>query len=128
MRRETSDDRKDYGFPAMAVPKPGADGYRLVVDYSRLSDVIENDDFPLLNFADFPIPSSCLMSIEDSRKAYNQLSIAVDSQPYLRVVTPIGCFIPQRLLPGVKTGTSSFQRAVVEISKTEMAPQPGNTC
>lgn len=110
--------------------KPKADGtkqYRMVVDYRKINQVIVGDHWPLPRIVDLidRLNGMKYFSTIDLKAGYHQIPFKKGhGQIAAFSVRGLGQFIPKRLLFGLKTSPSVFQRMMDNL----VSELPFNTC
>ena len=100
-----------WASPALAVPKARAEGFRFTVDLRRANQQIEAmaSSMPHLESLFQNVSGSRLFSKIDLCHAYWQIALAIISQEYLSIQTPLGIFTPDRLIQGSTDAGNYFQ-------------------
>lgn len=104
----------DWSSPILLVPKKldasGEKKWRLVIDYRKLNDVIENDKFPLPNITEIlDSLSGCIyFSHLDLHQAFYNVNLDKESRKYTAFCS--GQYQMTRMPMGLKTSPSSFSR------------------
>jgi hypothetical protein len=106
----------EWSSPILLVPKkPDAEGnkkWRLVIDYRRLNEKIQDEKFPLANIADIldSLAGTVYFSTLDLSQGYYQLEIREEDRPCTAFVTETGQFQMKKLPMGLKISPSAFSR------------------
>lgn len=106
--------RSEWSSPILIVPKKcdsnGNKKWRLVIDYRKLNNCIENDKFPLPNISDIlDSLSGCMyFSHLDLHQGYYNVNLDPDSRKYTAFSS--GQYQMTRMPMGLKTSPSSFSR------------------
>ena len=100
-----------WASPALAVPKPGAEGFRFTVDLRRANQQIEPmaSSMPHLESLFQSVSGSRFFSKIDLCHAYWQIALALACQEFFSIQTPIGIFTPDRLIQGSTDAGNYFQ-------------------
>lgn len=110
--------QSDWSSPILLVPKKTASGeeqkWRLVVDFRKLNENVEDDKFPLPNITEIldSLSGSVYFSHLDLQQGYYQVSLAPDSRKCTAFTTSTGQYQMKRLPMGLKTSPSSFSRVM----------------
>jgi transposase InsO family protein len=106
-----------WASPIVLIEKP--DGtLRLCVDYKQtVNPQLVNDSYPSPTPEEaFSAVTGCrFYSILDLKKAYNQIELDEPSKDLTVMATPFGNFRYNRLVFGMKTAPSIFQRFITEV-------------
>ncbi|PAA51290.1 hypothetical protein BOX15_Mlig005755g5 [Macrostomum lignano] len=106
-----------WASPIVIVPK--ADGrLRLCVDYKQtLNPQLMKDSHPTPTPEEaFSTVAGCRMyTILDLKAAYNQVELEEDSKPLTVMSTPFGNYQYNRLVFGIRTAPSIFQRYISQV-------------
>lgn len=99
----------------LLVPKKGSKelkDHRLVIDYRRLNDVIEDDRYPIPKIGTIlnGIGTAKIFSTLDSDSGYYQIQLDRDSRPLTVFTTTDGHFQLKRMPMGLKTSPPCFSR------------------
>lgn len=118
-----------YNSPLLLVKKKGAESqkdYRLVIDYRKLNDVIEDDKFMIQSIEDIfdGLSGSKWYTTIDLNQGYYQIKLAKESRPYTAFTTENGHFQLKRMPMGLKTSPSNFTR----IMQTVLGKYVGKIC
>lgn len=94
-----------------AVPKPGAEGYRAVVDYVGLNKQTRSSTYPMpfLDSALDKMAGSKYFGILDLLKGYRQCSTDLQSGNYLAIMLLDQIYRVDRLFEGAKNAVAYFQ-------------------
>ena len=100
-----------WASPALAVPKPGSEGFRFTVDLRRANAQVEPmaSSMPNLESLFQTVQGSKYLSKINFCHAYWQIALAEDSQEYFSIQTPLGIFTPLRLTQGSTDAGNYFQ-------------------
>lgn len=104
-----------WNAPVLVVPKKDGkclkDG-RLVIDYRRLNDVVEDDKFPIPDITEIldGMDQEKFFTTLDLNQGYYQIQLDKDSRPYTAFTTSDGHFQLTRMPMGLKTSPSCFSR------------------
>ncbi|PAA64530.1 hypothetical protein BOX15_Mlig015521g3 [Macrostomum lignano] len=107
----------EWASPIVVVPKQRG-GIRLCVDYKRtLNPQLVPDSYPMPTPEEaFSVVSGCKRyTLLDLEKAYNQIELDAGSKPLTVMSTPFGNYQYNRLVFGIKTAPSIFQRYISEV-------------
>lgn len=104
-----------WNAPVLLVPKKGAktaNDYRLVIDYRRLNDVVEDDKFPIPDINEIldGLGKAKYFSTIDLDQGYYQIPLDKQSRPYTAFSTDDGHFQLTRLPMGLKVSPAIFSR------------------
>lgn len=118
-----------WNSPVLLVPKKGAesvDDYRLVIDYRRLNDVLEDDKYPIPDINEIldGLGKAKYFSTIDLDQGYYQISLDKASRPYTAFTTSDGHFQLTRMPMGLKTSPPVFSR----IMRTALGDLVGKIC
>lgn len=106
-----------WASPIVIVPKP--DGrLRLCVDYKQtLNPQLMKDSHPTPTPEEaFSTVAGCrVYTILDLQAAYNQVELEEDSKPLTVMSTPFGNYQYNRLVFGIRTAPSIFQRYISQV-------------
>lgn len=114
----------EWASPIVIVTKPKG-GIRLCVDYKRtLNPQLVQDSYPVPTPEEaFSSVAGCTRySILDLEKAYNQIELDEASKPLTVMSTPFGNYQYNRLLFGIKTAPSIFQRYISQVIQGSQDP------
>lgn len=106
--------RSEWSSPVLLVPKKidtsGQKKWRLVIDYRKLNNCIENDKFPLPNITEIlDSLSGCIyFSHLDLYQGFHNVELDKDSRKYTAFCS--GQYQMTRMPMGLKTSPSSFSR------------------
>ncbi len=83
---------------------------RLCFDYRRINSYIKAKHFPLANVKNFFDRASRykIFCVIDIKNAFLNIPLTERAKQYLAIITPFGCFLPQRTPFGLKTSPSAF--------------------
>jgi hypothetical protein len=111
-----------WASPALAVPKPGSEGYRFTVDLRRANAQIEPmaSSMPHLESMFHSVQGSRYFAKIDLCHAYWQLALAVESQEIFSIQTPAGIYTPTRLIQG-RTDTGNYFQGATQPLFLEQA-------
>lgn len=107
-----------WSSPLLLVPKkPDASGekkWRVVIDYRKVNDQIQDDKFPLPNISEIldSLSGSMYFSTLDLYQGFYQINLSKDSRPYTAFATSKGQYQMTRLPMGLKTSPSAFSRMI----------------
>lgn len=109
-----------WNSPVLLVPKKGAStlkDYRLVIDYRRLNDVVEDDKFPIPNIDEIldDVGQAKVFSTLDLDQGYYQMRLEKESRPCTAFTTKDGHFQLVRMPMGLKTSPSCFSRMMLMV-------------
>ncbi len=113
-----------WNAPCLIVPKKGAASImegRLVIDYRKLNESVEDDRFPLPNINEIldGLGRSKYFTTLDLNQGYYQVPLDEDSRPYTAFTTADGHFELTRMPMGLKTSAPVFasimQRALGDL-------------
>lgn len=105
--------RSEWSSPLLLVPKKTTDStkkWRLVVDYRKLNNVIQDDKFPLPNISEVldSLSGSIYFTHLDLYQGYYSVPLDVNSRKYTAFAS--GQYQMTRLPMGLKTSPSAFSR------------------
>lgn len=105
--------KSDWSSPILLVPKKSTNGdkkWRLVVDYRKLNNVIQNDKFPLPNITEIldSLAGSIYYTHLDLYQGYYSVTLDPKSRKYTAFAS--GQYQMTRLPMGLKTSPSAFSR------------------
>lgn len=108
----------EWSSPLLLVPKkPDQNGnkkWRVVVDYRKLNQCIQDDKFPLPNITEIldSLSGAVYFSHLDMYQGYFQTNLVPSSRKYTAFTTSTNQYQMTRLPMGLKTSPSSFSRMV----------------
>jgi RNase H-like domain found in reverse transcriptase/Reverse transcriptase (RNA-dependent DNA polymerase)/Integrase zinc binding domain len=108
--------RSEWSSPILVVPKKadedGIKKWRVVVDYRRLNEKIQDDKFPLANISDIldSLGRAIYFSTLDLSQGYYQVEIDKKDRPCTAFVTDRGQYQMKKLPMGLKISPSAFSR------------------
>ena len=108
------------GSQGFLVPKPGTNGWRLVIDYPYVNTPLRGCEFPLPVIEDLFVKQARnqLWTLLDLEDGFRQMPLSDCSRQYTAFCTPFGVF-EWRVPPmGVKVGPQAFQRMVSDCLKS----------
>lgn len=106
--------RSEWSSPILLVPKKidnsGTKKWRLVVDYRKLNNVIQDDKFPLMNITEIlDSLSGCMyFSHMDLHQGFYNVNLDKDSRKFTAFCS--GRYQMTRMPMGLKTSPNSFSR------------------
>jgi hypothetical protein len=103
--------RSRWASPALAVPKPGAEGFRFTVDCSAVNrqTVAVTSAIPHVGAMLQRVEGSNCYASMDLVQAYWQIPLAEETREILSIQTPCGVYSPTRLLQGSTDAGNHFQ-------------------
>lgn len=107
----------EWASPIVLVQKPNGE-IRLCVDYKQtVNPQLKNDSYPSPTPEEaFSAVAGCkFYTILDLKKAYNQVDLDESSKDLTVMSTPFGNYRYNRLVFGIKTAPSIFQRFISEV-------------
>lgn len=118
-----------WNAPVLLVPKKGSSelkDYRLVIDYRKLNDVVEEDKFPIPGIDAIldGLGEAKVFSTLDLDSGYYQVNLAKSSRPFTAFTTKRGHFHLKRMPMGLKTSPACFSR-VMQIALGDLV---GKAC
>jgi predicted aspartyl protease len=104
-----------WSFPVVLAPKPDG-SWRFCVDYSKLSDMVHRDSYPLPRIDDTleKLGKAKVFSTMDAASGYWQIPIVEEDKEKLAFTTPFGTYIWNRMPFGFCNSSGIFQRAMNE--------------
>ncbi|KAJ8709933.1 hypothetical protein PYW07_009299 [Mythimna separata] len=108
--------RSPWSSPLLLVPKKqdsnGLKKWRIVIDYRKLNNQIQDDKFPLPNISDIldSLSGSMYYSHLDLYQGFYQNNLNPDSRPYTAFTTSKNQYQMTRLPMGLKTSPNAFSR------------------
>lgn len=108
--------RSPWSSPLLLVPKKqdakGLKKWRVVIDYRKLNNHIQDDKFPLPNICDIldSLSGSMYFSHLDLYQGFYQTSLHPHSRPYTAFTTNKNQYQMTRLPMGLKTSPNAFSR------------------
>lgn len=107
----------DWNSPILLVPKKSNDNskkWRLVIDYRKINNVIQDDKFPLPNITDVldALSGAIYFSHLDLQQSYFQTELEEASRKITSFTTDTGQYQMKRLPMGLKISASSFSRVM----------------
>ena len=107
--------KSEWNSPILLVPKKSSTDdkkWRLVIDYRKLNNVLEDDKFPLPNIEDIidSLAGAKYFSHLDLSQGYYQCKLKPEDRHVTAFSTPTGQYQMTRLPMGLKTSPSSFSR------------------
>lgn len=105
----------EWNSPILLVPKKSANDkkkWRLVIDYRKLNNVLENDTFPLPNIEEVidSLAGAKYFSHLDLSQGYYQCNLKPEDRPLTAFTTSTGQYQMTRLPMGLKISPASFSR------------------
>lgn len=110
--------RSAWSSPLLLVPKKldslGIKKWRVVIDYRKLNEKIQDDKFPLPNISDIldSLSGAVYFTHLDLYQGFYQLNLHSHSRPYTAFTTGKNQFQMTRLPMGLKTSPSAFSRMI----------------
>lgn len=110
--------RSVWSSPLLLVPKKldstGVKKWRIVIDYRKLNDQIQDDKFPLPNITDIldSLSGALYFSTLDLYQGFYQINLHKNSRPYTAFTTSKNQYQMTRLPMGLKTSPSAFSRMI----------------
>ncbi|XP_045541509.1 uncharacterized protein LOC106718281 [Papilio machaon] len=110
--------QSEWSSPILLVPKKSDDKnnkkWRLVIDYRKLNDVIQDDKFPLPNITEIldSLSGAIYYTHLDLSQSYYQCSLKPESRPITSFTTGTGQYQMKRLPMGLKISPSAFSRVM----------------
>jgi Reverse transcriptase (RNA-dependent DNA polymerase) len=108
--------RSEWSSPILVVPKKrdahGNQKWRVVIDYRRLNERIQDDKFPLANISDIldSLGRAMYFSTLDLSQGYYQVEIEESDRNCTAFVTDKGQYRMKKLPMGLKINPSAFSR------------------
>lgn len=106
----------EWNSPILLVPKKsdGDKRWRLVVDYRKVNESIQDDKFPLPNITDIldSLSGSLYFSHLDLHQGFYQCMLKPESRDVTSFVTSTGQYRMKRLPMGLKISPSAFSRVM----------------
>jgi transposase InsO family protein len=107
----------DWNSPILLVPKKSDNNtkkWRLVIDYRKVNNVIQDDKFPLPNIVEIldSLSGAIYFSHLDLQQSYYQTALDEDSRNITSFSTSQGQFRMKRLPMGLKLSASAFSRVM----------------
>lgn len=105
----------EWNSPILLVPKKSSSNnekkWRLVIDYRKINQVIENDKFPLPNITDIldSLAGAAYFTHLDLQQSYYQANLDSDSRKVTAFTTHTGQYQMKRLPMGLKLVQVLFQ-------------------
>ena len=104
-----------WNAPVLVVPKKGENGkitHRVVIDFRRLNDVIDDDKYPIpdINTILDGLGQAKYFTTLDLNQGYYQIKLGKRSRPYTAFTTSDGHFQLTRMPMGLKTSPPAFSR------------------
>lgn len=109
--------QSEWSSPILLVPKKadanGEKKWRLVIDYRKVNECIQNDKFPLPNVNEIfdSLAGSVYFSTLDLNQSYYQIKLEPGSRKYTAFIADRH-YQMKRLPMGLKTSPSAFSRAI----------------
>ena len=110
--------QSEWSSPILLVPKKNTESsekkWRLVVDYRKLNEKIQDDKFPLPNITEIldSLSGAILFSHLDLHSGYYQVPLEPSSRKFTAFSTNSGQFQMKRLPMGLKISPSAFSRVM----------------
>lgn len=107
-----------WSAPLLIVPKKadktGVKQYRVVIDYRKLNQKIEDEKFPLPSITEIldSLSGATYFSHLDLSQGYYQIELDKDSRPCTAFTTERGQYQMTRLPMGLKVSSSAFSKAM----------------
>lgn len=108
--------QSEWSSPILIVPKKvdrsGKKKWRVVIDYRRLNERIQDDKFPLPNITEIldSLSGAIYFSHLDLSQGYYQAELDHESRPYTAFTTNKAQYQMTRLPMGLKTSPNNFSR------------------
>lgn len=106
----------EWNSPILLVPKKSEDvkKWRLVVDYRKVNESIQDDKFPLPNITDIldSLSGSIYFTHLDLYQGFYQINLNRESRDITSFAVSTGQYRMQRLPMGLKISPSAFSRAM----------------
>lgn len=108
--------RSEWSSPILLVPKKSdhtdSKSWRLVVDYRKLNNVIQDDKFPLPNINEIldSLSGAIYFTHLDLSQSYYQVQLTPESRKITAFTTDCGQYQMRRLPMGLKLSPSAFSR------------------
>jgi hypothetical protein len=108
--------RSEWSSPILLVPKKsdkaGNKKWRLVIDYRRLNEQLQDEKFPLANITDIldSLSGAVYFTTLDLNQGYYQLEIEEKDRSCTAFVTDKGQYQMKKLPMGLKISPSAFSR------------------
>lgn len=108
-----------------AVPKPGAEGYRAVVDYVGLNLQTRATTYPMpfLESSIDKLTGSAFFAILDLLKGYRQCAVDPTSREYLAIMLLDQIYSMDRLVEGAKNAVAYFQALFAKTLQQPLTAQ-----
>jgi hypothetical protein len=109
--------QSEWASPLLLVPKKsdssGEKKWRLVIDYRKVNEVIDNDKFPLPNITEIldSLTGAMYFSTLDLNQGYYQIKLYPESRKYTAFIADKH-YQMKRLPMGLRTSASAFSRAM----------------
>lgn len=106
-----------FASPAFLIPKKEKNQYRLVCNYKKVNQYIENDVYPLptVDNAFMFLAQAKFFTVLDLNQAYFQLPLHKDSKKWSSFCTPYGIFEHNGVPQGIKIGSQALTRTLDQI-------------
>lgn len=110
--------RSAWSSPLLLVPKKldntGVKKWRVVIDYRKLNEQVQDDKFPLPNITDIldSLSGSMYFSHLDLYQGFYQCNLHKQSRPYTAFTTSKNQYQMTRLPMGLKTSPNAFSRMI----------------
>lgn len=103
-----------WGSAAVALPKPGGRGYRMVVDLRAVNarTVRKSTTLPDHGAQARALHGSRVYATVDLFKGFWQVPLAAKSREIFSIVTDFGVFTPERMMMGASDASAHFQACV----------------
>lgn len=106
----------EWNSPILLVPKKsdGEKKWRLVIDYRKVNDSIQDDKFPLPNITEIldSLSGSVCFSHLDLQQGFYQVNLKPESRDITSFSTSTGQYRMKRLPMGLKISPSAFSRVM----------------
>ena len=105
-----------WAFPVVLAPKPDG-AWRFCVDYSKLTDSVIPDPYPLPRIDDTidHLSKQKIFSVVDAQKGFWQIPVFEEHQERLAFITPFGKYQFKVLPFGFTQAPGIFQKAMNEL-------------
>lgn len=108
-----------WSFPVCMIPKPGTNTYRFCINFIKLNEISDRNNFPLPNINDtldsLGAAAPKYFSTLDLASGYWQIDLEENSKPKTAFITQDGLYEFNVMPFGLHNAPATFQRAMQEV-------------